>query len=185
MLSLAEQYQQELFFDRLQVVLVVAQEGEVLYDHTFQVTPPSSTTSATLPFIIRYSAPRLEVTPRAGVTLRTDVSYYWGTVVVDVEITNESPSAFHFAQEDLRLYMNDVRIERTQDAAEWPTEFTAGSGGSSYIYFAVSQFDPYAAGLLYISSDSQSLGFTASDGPVPPGFTDLDWIPTMRTLSRT
>ncbi len=167
MLTLAEKYKQELYFDRLRMALVVAQEGEVLYDHTFEAAPPSSTTSTTLPFLIRYSAPRLEVTPRAGVTLRADVSYYWGTVVLDVEITNDSSSAFHFPQEDLQLYVNNVRVEPTQEDAGWPTEFAAGSGGSSSIYLTVPQFDPYAAGLLYIASDSQSQGFTARDGLTP------------------
>ncbi len=167
MISLALEYKEELYFDRVHVVLAPTQCGEALYDHTFQVTPPSSTTSTALPFVIRYSAPSLEVRPRAGVTLAVDVSYYRGTVVLDVEITNDSSSAFHFPQEDLQLYVNNVRVERTQEEAGWPTEFAAGSGGSSYIYLTVPQFDPYAAGLLYISSDPESYGFTASDGPAP------------------
>jgi len=166
MLSLAEKYKQELYFDRLHVVLVVAQGGEVLYDRTFQVTPPSSTTSTTLPFIIRYSAPSLEVRPRQGVTVNVSVSDYWGTIVLDAEVINDSSSAFHFSRDDLQLYVNDVRIEPTQDGADMPTAIAApGSGGSMYIYFSVGEFDPYAAGILYISSDPQSQGFTVSDGP--------------------
>ena len=40
----------------------------------------------------------------------------------------------------------------------------AGRDGGTAIYFALAQFDPYAAGLPYISSDPQSQGLTGSDG---------------------
>ena len=55
----------------------------------------------------------------------------------------------------------------TQEGADAPTEFAAGRDSSMWIDFAPAEFYPYLAGLLYISSDPQSLGFTASDGPTP------------------
>ena len=42
-----------------------------------------------------------------------------------------------------------------------------GRSGGTAIYFTLAQFDPYAAGPLYISSNPKSQGFTASDGPTP------------------
>jgi hypothetical protein len=138
----------------------------VLYVHTFTVTPPSSTTSTTQQFITYYSAPSLTVTPREGVDFAVTVSRgSQGGVAVSVAIANKSASAFFFSREDLQLYLNRVRIEPTQEGADAPTEVAAAATGSTNIYFTPVQFDPYAAGLLYTSSDPQSKGFTASDGP--------------------
>ena len=165
-LTLSEKYKQQIYFDRLRVVLTV-KGGAVVYDHTFHVTPPSST-STTQRFQVFYSAPRLQVTPREGVSLEVTVSKSrQGQVLVIVDITNKSASTFHFSREDLQLYLKGVRIEPTQEGADVPTEFAAGQGGGTVIYFTPAQFDPYFAGLLYTSSDPQSHGFTASDGPTP------------------
>jgi len=46
LLSITDNYQQELHLDRLHVIIVAA-GGAVLYDHTLEVTSPSSTTSTT------------------------------------------------------------------------------------------------------------------------------------------
>jgi hypothetical protein len=165
MLSLAERYKQQLYFDQLQVVLV-AQDGEVLLDHIFQVTPPSSTTSSTQQFITYYSAPSLQVSPREGVRLEVTVSKHsLGTVTATVRITNKSSTTFHFSADDLQLYLNGVRVQPIRSGPR--AEFDAGSSEATYIDFDPAQFNPYGAGLLYISSDSQSKGHTARDGPVP------------------
>jgi hypothetical protein len=124
--------------------------------------------------VIEYSAPRLQVTPREGVGLDVSVSDYGGGVVLEVRVINDSPTAFRFSREDLQLYVGKVRIKPTETGADVPTAIAApGSGSDIYLYFRVGDFDPYAAGLLYVSSDPESGGFTAMDGPVPAGFTDV------------
>jgi hypothetical protein len=167
LLSLAEKYKQEIYFDQLHVVLVT-EGGEALYDHTFEVTPPSSTTSTTQPFTVFYSAPGLQVTPREGVSLVAQVTKSsQGAVQVTVAITNSSASAFAFSQEDIQLYLNGVRLEPTPEVSDAPHEAAAGANAAWLLFFAPAQFDPNVAGLFYTSSDRQSVGFTASDGPVP------------------
>lgn len=167
LLSLAEKYKQEIYFDQLRVS-IVTEAGEVLYDHSFEVTPPSSTTSTTQPFTVFYSAPSLQVTPREGVSLVAQVTKSsQGTVQVTVAITNASASAFRFSQEDVQLYLNGVRTEPTPEVSDAPLEAAAGANGAWLLFFTPAQFDPSMAGLLYTSSDPGSVGFTASDGPVP------------------
>jgi len=161
-LTLAEKYKQQIYFDQLHVVLV-AEGGRVAYDHTFQVAPPSSTTSTTQAFIIYYSGPSLDVSPRRGVTLKATISQYSsGAIFANVEIRNDSGSAFQFLSEDLQLYVDGTRVEQT-NADLRPMEVTGGV--VTQIYFNPSAFDPHLAGLVYTSSDPQSQGFTASDGP--------------------
>ena len=167
LLSLAEKYKQELYFDQLHVS-IVDENGEVLYDHTFEVTPPSSTTSTTQPFTVIYSAPSLQVTPREGVSLVAQVTKSsQGTVQVTVAITNASASAFRFSQEDIQLYLNGVPTEPAPEVSDAPHEAAAGANAAWLLFFTPAQFDPTVAGLLYTSSDPESVGFTASDGPVP------------------
>jgi hypothetical protein len=90
-----------------------------------------------------------------------------GEVQVIVGITNSSDSAFHFSQEDLQLYLNSVRIEPTLEEADAPHEAAPGSNLTRFIFSTPVQFDPHSTGLLLISRDPRSEGFTASDGPVP------------------
>ena len=49
LLAMAEKHKQEIYFDRLHMILVT-ENSQVVYEHTFQVTPPSSTTSTTQQF---------------------------------------------------------------------------------------------------------------------------------------
>ncbi len=168
-LALTEDYKQGIYFDRLRVVLT-AEGGEVAFDHTFQVTPPSSTTSTTQPFDIYYSAPSLEISPEEGVEIEVTVHRYSNgrQVVASCEIRNSSGSPFLFSDRDLQLYLDGQPV--AYDRAEGKTvEVPDREQGSSImgVVFDAPEFDPYAAGLLYTSSDPESLGFTASDGPVP------------------
>ena len=154
-------------------MVIVAESGEVLYDHTFEVTPPSSTTSTTEPFITYYSGPRLDVSPREGVSLTVTVSKATQGWVASIEIYatiwihNASGSPFHFSVEDLQLYLNGARAEPGKDSMFAPVDVAAQADGEGAAYFELSEFDPSTAGLLYTSSDARSRGFTASDGPTP------------------
>ena len=87
--------------------------GAVVYDHTFQVTTQSSTTSTTQIFFTHYSAPRIGVSPRRGVSLNVTVTASsQGLVWGEVQILNDSDSPFRFAEEDLQLYVNAGSVSR-------------------------------------------------------------------------
>ncbi len=119
-LTLAEKRKQQIYFDRLRVVLA-ADGGAVLYDHTFQVTAPSSTTSTTQPFTVLYSAPRLQVGPREGVRLTvTIIRDFSGPVTAMIEIRNSSGSAFRLSSEDLQLYLDSTRVREVNPSQEPP-----------------------------------------------------------------
>jgi hypothetical protein len=170
LLALAEKNKQALFFDTVQVV-VATSAGEILYDHTFQVAPPESTSSTTRGFMTYYSGPVLDVKPRQGVHLAVSVSRGSDgtTIVISVAMENHSSSAFTLSWGDVRFYVDGVRLEMDLDGQELPDRSPVAAGGtdSAGLYFTVPDFDPYAAGLQYVSSDPSSAGFTASDGQVP------------------
>jgi hypothetical protein len=170
LLSLAEKYKQEIYFDRLHVVFV-AEGGEVLFDHVFEVDPPAVTTSTTQTFFTHYSAPALSVSPRQGVILTVTVTkssqgLAWG----EVDMTNDSDSAFTFSEQDLQLFSDGISAPRSESwMLREPLLVGPGSRKTTNVVFTLPEFDPYTAGLLYTSSDPGSEGFTASDGLVGSG----------------
>jgi hypothetical protein len=170
LLSLAEKYKQEIYFDRLHVVLV-SEGGEVLHDHIYEVDPPEVTTSTTQAFLTHYSAPALSLNPRKGVSLaitvtKTSQGLVWG----EVDVINHSDSAFTFSEGDLQLLVDGVPVPRSgfYELRE-PLLVDSGSRKTTSVVFTLTEFDPYKAGLLYTSSDPESEGFTASDGLVESG----------------
>ena len=168
LLSLALSYGQALYFDTVQVVIATS-AGEILYSHTFQVAPPESTTSSTQGVITYYSSPGLRVTPREGISLEANVNRGSDgtTIQVIVHIANDSSEPFAYSASDVRLYLDGSPIDPTDQASDELVLIAPGSGDNRAIYFTVPDFDPNAAGLLYVSSDPGSAGFTAGDGQVP------------------
>lgn len=169
LLAMAEKYKDKIYFDRLRVVLLT-RGGDLLYDHTFQVTPPAGTTSTTQEYAVYYSAPRLDASPREGVHLTVTVSRYsWGGTHAGVEMRNASGSVFRFSDTDLRLYVNGVAAAHSSAGTGSPLEVADGHTMVKDIYFEVAEFDPALSGLEYTASDPLSEGFTCSDGLVPIG----------------
>ena len=168
LLTLALPYKQALYFDTVQVVIVTS-AGEILFTHTFQVAPPESTTSSTLGVITYYSSPGLRVTPREGISLEANVNRGSDgtTIQVIIHIGNDSSEPFAYSASDVRLYLDGSAIDPTDQASDELVLVAPGSGDNRAIYFTVPDFDPNAAGLLYVSSDPGSVGFTAGDGQVP------------------
>lgn len=166
--ALAEKYKQSLYFETLQVVVATG-TGEVLYDHLYQVDPPVSTSSTAQGFLTYYSGPALRVTPREGVSLETKISRGsdGATIQVSVWIGNDSATEFALSLDDFRFFVDGAPLNPIDEVAEVPPPVAAGSTDGRAIYFFVQNFDPYAAGILYVSTDPGSAGFTASDGPVP------------------
>jgi hypothetical protein len=118
-----------------------------------------------------YSAPRLQTTPRAGVTLTVTISQWTeGRLTATVAIRNNSGLPFSFANKDLALYMSGTSVQQTNLQLR-PFEVAAGASAEfrTDVYFIVSQFDSAASGILYASSDPESLGFIASAGPTQSG----------------
>jgi hypothetical protein len=150
-----------MYFDRLHVILA-SSTGQLLHDHLFQLAPPSSTTLTAGQFLIHYSAPSLDLRPRPKVTVKVTISQYsTGAVFADVEIRNDSGSAFRFSTQDVQLYVNGARVEQTNPAAE-PLDVT--DTVITQIYFKPSRFAAALSGLVYTSSDPLSDGFTKTDG---------------------
>jgi hypothetical protein len=168
LLSLALPYKQALYFDTVQVVIATS-AGEILYSHTFQVAPPESTTSSTQGVVTYYSSPGLRVTPREGISLEANVNRGSDgtTIQVIVHIANDSSEPFAYSASDVRLYLDGSPIGPTDQASDELVLVAPGSGDNRAIYFTAPDFDPNAAGLLYVSSDPGSAGFTAGDGQVP------------------
>jgi hypothetical protein len=118
--------------------------------------------------VTHYSAPRLDASPRQGVSLTVTLSQWDYIVCASVAIRNESGSGFRFANKDLQLYLNGTRTEQTNPGlAAFEIANGAGTEFRTDVYFMVDQFDSASGGLLYKSSDSRNRGFTASDGPTP------------------
>ena len=118
--------------------------------------------------VTHYSVPRLDASPRQGVSLTVTLSQWDYIISATVEIRKESGSPFRFANKDLQLYLNGTRMEQTNpDLAAFTIAGGAGTEFRTDVYFIVAQFDSASGGLVYSSSDSGSRGFTASDGPTP------------------
>jgi hypothetical protein len=116
--------------------------------------------------VTHYPTPRLDASPRQGVSLTVTLSRWDYIVCAGVEIRNESGSPFRFANKDLQLYVNGTRVEQTNPGlAAFEIASGAGTEFRTDVYSMVDQFDSASGGLLYTSSDPRSRGFTASDGP--------------------
>jgi hypothetical protein len=169
LLAIAETYKHDIPFDRLQVVLR-SSSGGTLYDHTFPVVPAENTPAPTILTQVYYSAPSLDVSPRAGVKLTTSISTVEGSseVLVSVQIRNTSGTSFHFPSTDLELYVAGHRAaQRKPEAGPIDVPSTGDGLGGIDLAFIAPDFDPATSGLLYRSSDPLSAGFTGSDGVVP------------------
>lgn len=115
-----------------------------------------------------YSAPRLDMEPRDGVKIEVSLSTRRATdEPASIEIQNRSGSSFRFSPDDLRLYVNCTSA--AQNTASRAQE-VPDTGEGVHIYgvaFGIGDFDPSVSGLVYITSDPASNGFTQTDGAVP------------------
>ena len=126
--------------------------------------------------VIFYSAPRLDMEPRDGVKIEVSLSMRRATdepasisegVLASIEIENRSGSSFLFSPDDLQLFVNCTSAE--QETASRAQEVPdTGEGVHIYVVaFGIGDFDPSVSGLVYVSSDPASDGFTQTDGAVP------------------
>jgi hypothetical protein len=123
-----------------------------------------------------YSAPRLDVKPRDGVKMEVSLSVRRATdesasisggVLASIEIQNRSGSSFRFSPNDLQLFVNCTSAEQESSSTAQEVPNT-GEGLHIYgVVFGVGDFDPSATGLVYVSSDPTSVGFTQTDGAAP------------------
>ncbi len=123
-----------------------------------------------------YSAPRLDMEPRDGVKIEVSLSVRRATdesasisqgVLASVEIQNRSGSSFRLSPDDLQLFVNCTSAEHE---STFPAQEVPDTGEGLRIYsvtFSVADFDPSVSGLVYVSSDPASMGFTRTDGAVP------------------
>ena len=103
--------------------------------------------------VTHYDAPKLEATPRDGVTLTVTASQWTqDRVAATVVISNKSGSSFSFANKDLQLFMDGTGLEETYPDMK-PLEVAPGTNEfRTDVYFIVSQFDPTSSKFGYTPS---------------------------------
>ena len=96
--------------------------------------------------VTHYPTPRLDTSPRQGVSLTVTLSQWDDIVCASVAIRNESGSGFRFANKDLQLYVNGTRMEQTNPRlAAFAIANGAGTEFRTDVYFMVDQFDSASA----------------------------------------